>query len=160
MRIYLLRHGIAEDESPDGSDEARRLTDMGVRKTRRVLKGLAGLIEAPDVILTSPLVRARQTAEIAAERFGSPLEEVDVLGRAAPQRIIAMLTRRDEASVMAVGHEPTFSTIVEMLICPHGERGFIEFKKAGCACLELSQASSHPRGRLIWLATPKLLAAR
>ena len=157
LRLYLLRHGVAEDESKDGADETRRLTEGGIKRTARAVKGLAKVIDAPDIILTSPLVRARQTADLAAERFSVKVEEVDILGRAAPQRIIAMLRKREEQTILAVGHEPTLSTIIEMLIAHAGDRGFIQLKKAGCAALDVP-----PRGhaRLLWLATPKLLTAR
>lgn len=155
-RVYFLRHAIAEDESKDGSDESRRLTDAGVKRARQVMRGLAKLIKAPEVILTSPLIRAAQTADLAHAQFRSPIETIDVLGRTAPQRIIAMLRKRPERTILAVGHEPTLSTVIELLIAPDADRGFIQLKKAGCACVDLNPTGP---SRLVWLAPPKMLRA-
>jgi len=67
MKLYIFRHGIAEDVGPDGTDDSRRLTREGVDKTRKAAAGIARLGAKPDVILTSPKVRAAQTADLAAE---------------------------------------------------------------------------------------------
>jgi len=74
MQLLVFRHGIAEDDSAGGSDFSRQLTDEGVDRTRRAAAGLRKVAPSPQVILTSPKVRARQTADLAGEAFDrSPL---------------------------------------------------------------------------------------
>jgi len=70
MELYFLRHGIAEETSSTGRDSDRRLTDEGRRKLRQTLQRVADAGVSPDLLLTSPYVRARQTAEIAKEILG------------------------------------------------------------------------------------------
>ena len=160
MQILLFRHGIAEEEGPDGSDFSRRLSEEGVVRTGQAAAGLARIIDPPQVILTSPRVRARQTADLLAEHLTSPVEELKPLADHEPLRILQALRKRKFRHVMMVGHEPTFSEIVEMLCAPDYARGFVKLKKAGCACVEADLRHGLVGGaELIWLATPKMLRA-
>lgn len=160
MLLYLLRHGIAEDDAPTGRDEDRRLTEAGIKKTRKVLAALAGRIDPPALILTSPLARARQTAELAAEVFPKAnLDDWPVLADNDAQAILNVLDELSQVpAAMLVGHNPSFSELAEALC--RAEAGSINLKKAGCAALEVSY---EPAGladapaRLLWLTTPKLL---
>ncbi len=137
MKLMLLRHGIAEDahESPDGSDAARRLTPEGVKRTREVVSALAKGIDKPDIILSSPRVRARQTADLAAEAFGCDLREIESLGVGHVREILSAVRQTQQDSVMIVGHEPTFSGMTE-LICFGRVTGHLEMKKAGLAVID------------------------
>lgn len=163
MELLILRHGIAEDRGPDGGDDSRRLTDEGVKKTREAARGLAKFTDAPGAILASPKVRAAQTAEILAQTFGVTVETLPALGGASPQSIAEALSRREESVLMIVGHEPTLGDLVGRL-CTQGKfDGFVEMKKAGCACMDVDWSRS-PRGatdraKLLWLATPGMLRA-
>lgn len=159
MLLILFRHGIAEDDGPDGTDASRRLTPEGREKTLAASLGLSTFAEIRDIILTSPLTRAEQTAEIAAEVFGRPVETWNLLAGGAPQKIIKHVCRRPETVVMMVGHEPTFSMIVELLCAPDRTGGFVQLKKAGCACVDVTTAADHALvdAQLQWLATPKML---
>jgi len=125
--IYLLRHGDAEDGTGK-PDEARELTEKGERQSRDAGKALRALGAELDVCLTSPRVRARQTAELACEALGAPVEEDDRLagGDFDPLELAA-----GRGEVMLVGHEPDFSSAVALVT---GSR--VKMKKGGIAALD------------------------
>jgi phosphohistidine phosphatase len=160
VRLLVFRHGIAEDHSADGTDAARALTDHGVERTRAAARGLARVAQAPDAILSSPKVRALQTAREAAAVFGREVEIMESLADGPPEPALAALAARPEASAMIVGHEPMLSELIEQ-VCTGGRRaGFVDMRKAGCACLEVSfDPAGATTGTLLWLATPKMLRA-
>mgnify|MGYP002624028870 CR=1 FL=1 len=122
MWIYLLRHGVAEDRRDGGADEERALTDEGVRKLRRAAEAWSELVETPAVILSSPLVRARQTAGVFAEAVGfdgAPDIDDALVPHAAP----ALATTRLESELLAgtrsvalVGHEPHLGLLLGALL--------------------------------------------
>jgi phosphohistidine phosphatase len=160
VRLLVFRHGIAEDVSADGTDASRVLTPQGVERTRKAARGLTAFCDPPDVILTSPKARARQTADAAGEAFGSPIELLEELADGPPGPALSALAERTEETVMIVGHEPMLSELIEQ-VCTTRPLGFIDLRKAGCACLDVTLA---PGGEatdavLLWLATPKLLRA-
>jgi phosphohistidine phosphatase len=158
MEIYLLRHGIAEDRSPGGGDAARRLTDEGREKLRAVLERARRANVKPSLMLTSPLVRAVQTAEMAAEilRYTGALLQTDaLLPESAPQAVWREIqSHRDEDSVLLAGHEPLFSATTAYLLNSPTLR--IDFKKAGLSRIDMDRVSGEPRGVLQWLLVPKL----
>lgn len=156
MQLILLRHGIAVDRSQNIDDAQRALTDVGVKKTSRAMAGLAKLIDAPAAIITSPKLRARQTADLAAAVFQCPVQSDEALADGSAQHIIESLAGRNEQRLIAVGHEPTFSQVVEML-CFGRTTSSIELKKAGCACIQTSSRLTPGGASLQWLATPKML---
>jgi phosphohistidine phosphatase len=161
VRLLVFRHGIAEDHSADGTDAARALTGQGVERTRAAARGLARIAEPPDVILSSPKVRALETAREAAAVFGREVEVLDDLADGPPDAALRALAGRPERSVMIVGHEPMLSELVEH-VCTGGRRiGFVDMRKAGCACLEvaLEPDGEATAATLYWLATPKMLRA-
>ncbi len=159
MQLLVFRHGIAQDISEAGSDENRALTEDGIQKTRKAALGLAKLIDRPDVILTSPLVRARQTADILGEVLHSEPRVLKALAYGPAGAVIGQLRRRREETVIVVGHEPTLSQVVEMLLTGNEPSHFVQMKKAGCACVDtpLPDHGVIGGGRLLWLATPRML---
>lgn len=164
MRIYLLRHGIAVDHDTPGyaRDSERPLTPEGRRKTRLVAKALAGLEARPDVILTSPLVRAHQTAEIVTTvlRLKRRLHLCDHLaGGGDAKRLIAEINRRhgQANSIMLVGHEPDLSSLASLLLTGSARAAAIELKKGGVCVLEADTLFVGRCATLLWLAPPKLL---
>jgi phosphohistidine phosphatase len=161
MRLLVFRHGIAEDTAADGTDASRVLTAEGVSRTRKAARALTRLSDAPEVILTSPKARARQTAEAAAEAFGSPIEVLDELADGPPEPVLRALARRSEETVMIVGHEPMLSELVEHVCTGGRSRGFVDLRKAGCACLEVTfgPGGDAAEATLLWLATAKMLRA-
>lgn len=131
MRLYLFRHGPAiEREDWAGDDAERPLTADGERVTRKTLKALRTLLRA-DEILTSPWRRARQTAELAAERLSLPLREADWLagGAADVEEITEHLA--GSADLVLVGHEPDLGSLLGYLT----GGATVELKKAGVALL-------------------------
>lgn len=158
MKLYFLRHGLAEDrEQWIDNDDQRPLTDKGKKRMAKEGKRMKELGITPDVILTSPLVRAKQTAEIAAEHLslGDKVKEDKRLapGFAVPAVGEILKQYRDAGSIMLVGHEPDFSETLSSLI----GGGRIVCKKGGLALVELEQPDSL-QGELLWLLPPSLLA--
>lgn len=161
MRLLVFRHGIAEETAADGTDASRVLTPEGVKRTRRAARALARLSDPPDVILTSPKARARQTADAAAEVFARPIEVLDELADGPPGPALRALAGRREETVMIVGHEPMLSELVEQVCTGGRSGGFVDLRKAGCACLDvtLGAGGEATAATLLWLATSKMLRA-
>jgi phosphohistidine phosphatase len=150
MKLYLLRHGKADWPDWDQPDDERPLTKEGKREMRRIAQFLADVNVAPGVILSSPLPRAYQTAEIAAEALGLEVQEEPALGKgfgAAKAR--ALIKRAQGADLMLVGHEPDFSAVIRALT-----GGMVKLGKGGIARIDVNEEAS--LGRLIWLIPPKI----
>jgi phosphohistidine phosphatase len=135
MDIYIVRHAIAEDGSPGMPDERRALTADGKRKMKEAAAGFARL--KPDVqkIFASPLVRARQTAEIVATELEKEVAELKELSPGyAPASVVAKLQKMtDVQSIMLVGHEPNCSELASYLLSQKSNAD-LEFKK-GAICI-------------------------
>jgi phosphohistidine phosphatase len=165
MLLYIVRHGIAIDrEDPKSpSDPERYLTAEGVRKTREVACGFAALKISPDVFISSPYVRAMQTAEIFAEeaKFSkSKIRQTDLLLPGADAAAFfreLQRTSRSEASAICFGHAPHLDELIAFAL--GSKKDLTQLKKAGTACLELTRISP-PAGVLAWLSTPKILRKR
>jgi phosphohistidine phosphatase len=158
MILYIVRHGLAVDRTdPKSPPEAERpLTAKRVQKTRAAALGLAQLKVKPDVLISSPYVRAAQTAEIFAETLGYSVNKIKVseaLKPAAnPAEIVKVVTRLRAKEVMVFGHAPHLDSLAAHLV---GSRVFTEIKKAGVACFELAPTTG--KWNLRWLVTPKML---
>jgi phosphohistidine phosphatase len=137
--VHLLRHGIAIDPTDPAcpTDPERFLTDKGKTRARVGARGLAALGIAPEIIVSSPYVRAQQTAEIASEELGGvPVVASDLLvPMAEPSRIVELLRARAEQNIMCVGHSPNLDLVVAYLI--GADAPVTSLKKAGCASIEL-----------------------
>lgn len=157
MQCYFLRHGPAGYAAKwSGADFDRPLTQDGIKRIAREAKTIAALEVAPDAIITSPLVRARQTAEIVADelRLRDKLQQDDRVGLGFSAARLADILRDHPIaqSMMLVGHEPSMSLTIGELI----GGGDVDFKKGALACVEISR-DAPLAGRLLWLAPPKLL---
>jgi len=156
MKVFFLRHGIAEDaQNWKGGDASRPLTAEGRDRMAREAKTIAKLDLGLDIILTSPLVRARETAEIVADRLNlrDKLREDSRLAEGfGAGQLAAILHDHADQTLMLVGHEPDMSATVGRLT--GGAK--IDLKKGGLACIELHDRSSM-QGELLWLVTPKIL---
>jgi phosphohistidine phosphatase len=165
MQLYIVRHGIAIDrEDPKSpSDPERYLTSDGLKKTREVARGFAALKISPDVFISSPYVRAMQTAEIFAEetKFAkSKIRQTELLlPGAEPSAFFRELQRtsRTEESAICFGHAPHLDELIAFAL--GSKKGLTQLKKAGAACLELTRISP-PAGLLTWLSTPRILRKR
>ena len=165
MHVLVIRHAIAEDKErfalTGRSDDLRPLTSEGRAKMRRAAAGLRVLAPRPAFIATSPLVRARETAEILATALGAPrIESVEALRPEAPYDDLATWLREPPAAnqetIALVGHEPHLGGLVTWLMAGVAESR-IEFKKGGAAFLELESPAGAGTATLRWLATPALL---
>jgi phosphohistidine phosphatase len=161
MQLYIVRHGIAIDrEDPKcPPDPERYLTEEGVEKTKQVAKGMATLGIASDVFLTSPYVRARQTAEIFASALDYAKQKIQrtdlLLPGAEPSLLFRELAKEKQASsVFLFGHAPQLDDVISTAL--GAKKHITTLKKAGVVLVELKRVSP-PSGVLIWLATPKLL---
>ncbi|HEX6801082.1 MAG TPA: phosphohistidine phosphatase SixA [Candidatus Binatia bacterium] len=162
MNVYLMRHGAAveKDDPSVANDNERPLTKKGVKRLRRAARGL-GQLEIPfDGIVTSPVLRARQTADIVAAALGleSRLEEVSGL---APESTVELLLfglarYHDREHLLMVGHEPLLSQTIGSLLC--GGRGFeIALRKGSLCRIEIDGLPPSNPAILHWLLAPKQL---
>ncbi len=158
MDLFFLRHGLAADRGTYASDFERPLTEEGTRKMQLEGKALKKLGVRPEAILMSPLVRARETAEIVAKSLGLDRNlyaaaelacGCDLTGLARALEPYAELQ-----SVMVVGHEPDFSLMISELIDEE-----VEMKKGAVAFVKVSGQLKRKNGTLMWLKPPKELVA-
>ena len=161
MEIYVVRHGIAIDrEDPKcPPDPERYLTEEGVEKTKRVAAAVAALGATPDLLLSSPYVRAMQTAEIFASALDYSKQKIRrtdlLLPGTEPSLLFRELAKDKQSSTLFVfGHAPQLDDIIAAAL---GSKHHItSLKKAGVALIGLKRVSP-PNGQLVWLATPKVL---
>jgi phosphohistidine phosphatase len=157
LRIYVLRHGIAEDAVPGGTDADRALTQEGKRRLRGVLEraGRAGV--HPDVILTSPLKRALETAEIAAAVLGAKHDLIrtnTLVPSSSPERVWKEIRSRKGEAILLAGHEPLLSMLVAFLLgCPSLA---LRMKKSALVAIEVEAGEAQPHGVLLWMLIPKV----
>jgi phosphohistidine phosphatase len=155
--LYLVRHAIAAERGeawPD--DDQRPLTTRGVHRFKDSLPGLKWLDASIDEVFSSPLVRAKQTAELLAAVVGSNVKNLDALAPGhAPAVVMAQLAKAAKRNRIAlVGHEPGLGELAAHLI---GASHPLEFKKGGVCRVDLGALSAKKTGSLVWFATPKML---
>ncbi len=158
-RLYLVRHGIAVAHgTPDVPEDDRPLTSEGEQRLRQVGRGLRRLGVKLDRIVTSPLPRARQTAEIVADALGRADRLEDSSDALRPGATAASirdwLATRTEDELMIVGHNPSLTELAWLLVAGEHAPPIGELKKGGLAALVAGPDASH---QLDWLATPRLL---
>jgi phosphohistidine phosphatase len=160
--LCLMRHGIAVMRAgAAGRDDAGRpLTPDGKARIKEIARALRPAGFVPIWIITSPLVRALQTAEIVAKVLGvdAPLDVCDgVAPGGSLEALLAFLTRYPEKKkVLAVGHEPGLSEIAARMIGASRQTN-LAFKKGGCCLITFDQFPPKPPGRLSWWLTPRIL---
>jgi len=148
MQLYFLRHGEADWPSWKKSDDERPLTDFGKKEMRDVAKFLARLKVAPDLIVTSPLPRASQTAKIAAEYLKAKVREDELLAPGFGVSELRTVLKRHSKVLILVGHEPDFTNIISGLT-----GASLKLSKAGAALLDIDPEAEE--GKLLWLFPPK-----
>jgi len=157
--LYLVRHGVAEERGDAWPDDTKRpLTAEGMSRMRKAARGLARLGVGLDVVFTSPLVRARQTAEILAGELEPrpPLVTIDSLAPDASYAALAADLEKHarKPRIGLVGHEPAIGELAARLI---GSRHSIEFKKGAICRIDVADLPPAGPGDLRWLLTPKIL---
>lgn len=156
MELYLLRHAHAGDPAAwDGPDERRPLSDKGEKQSDRLGRFLAGIGFQSDAIITSPKVRAAQTAKIVAHRLGLPVGEDDRLaGEVSIGTLEAILRDAgDPVRPVIVGHDPDFTELVAIL-CGAAR---VPMKKGSLARIDAPRPLEPGGGTLRWLVPPDLL---
>lgn len=160
MKIYILRHGIAEEAQGSQPDSERALTPEGKKKLRSVLRTANAAGVAPSLILSSPYKRALQTAQLASEvlSYKGDLLETKTLEPGAHPRLVwdEIRVHKDQAEILLSGHEPLFSRLTAYLLASPELQ--IDFKKGALACIEIDSFTAEPHGVLKWMLTPKLAA--
>lgn len=158
MRLYLVRHGAAEDKA-GREDAARALTARGREDVALVAAAVGSDVERPLHIVSSPYLRAEQTAEILREalKLDEKIEPSEVmLPESDWPHLRELLTRYGSAgikTVVAVGHNPSISLICARIIAGSEDVG-LDFSKAAVACIDIDNLQGRPAGQLRWLVTP------
>ena len=157
--LYLIRHGIAEERGEAWPDDAKRpLTEEGMARVRKSARGLAQLGVAFDAILTSPLVRTRQTADAVASAFTvrPHIVAVDSLAPGGTyQAVLADLEKQTRRSRIAlVGHEPGIGELASRLA---GSRHPLEFKKGAACRIDVDALPPTGPGTLRWFLTSRIM---
>jgi phosphohistidine phosphatase len=149
MELYFLRHGEADWPDWNKPDDERPLTKHGKKQVREVAKFLDRLNVRPNLVVTSPLPRAAQTAEIAADYLKAKLRKDELLAPGfGMSELRTVLKRHHAKALMLVGHEPDFTTVISGLT-----GASLKLSKAGVALLDVNP--EFEEGKLLWLFPPK-----
>lgn len=159
IELYLVRHGIAAERGPAFPDDSKRpLVQKGVSRLRKEAAGLNELGVTFDVVLTSPLTRARQTAELLAEALPGrpPVQTMESLSPGSSYATFAeeLSKHARRSRIACVGHEPDLGQLAARLI---GARRPIEFKKGAVCRIDLDSLPLTGPGHLRWFVTPRIL---
>ena len=165
MKLYLLRHGDAGDGGdPKIKDAERTLTPKGVERTKQLAEALAEMAVSFDVVLSSPLVRARETAEVVARglKFAGKVELTDsLIPFGSMENLVRQLTmlRPTPKNVLLVGHEPYLSGFISLL-CTGGPGLGLEMKKGALCRLETAVPICGRCATLEWLLPPRVVGLK
>jgi phosphohistidine phosphatase len=159
FELYLIRHGLAAERGENYPDDSKRpLTSRGIQRLKQEGKALVALDVVIDVILTSPLVRTRQTAEIIAGVFRNtpPIVNVASLSPTGTHNAIVedLAKQQRRHRIALVGHEPCIGELASRLI---GLRRALDFKKGAICRIDVTALPPTGAGRLRWFLTPRIL---
>jgi phosphohistidine phosphatase len=159
LELYLIRHGIAAERGEEWPDDSKRpLTSQGIAKLKKEARGLVALDVSFEQIVSSPLVRTRQTADVIAEVLKNkpPISTSDALAPAGtPAAVIEEIAKHvRKARVALVGHEPNLGELAAQLI---RSRTPLEFKKGGICRIDFDVLPPKGAGALRWFLTPRML---
>ena len=158
MEIYLFRHGIAENAAAGEPDSSRKLTDEGKEKTAAVAKLAREADVRPSAIISSPYVRAVETARIAARELGFEgklITAPELVPHGSPENVWNVIReRREDDSILLAGHEPLLSHMASYLLASPALR--VEMKKSALVRIDIDSLRGAPYGILRWMLIPKL----
>ena len=161
MMLYILRHATAEEAASGGDDGARRLTERSKEKMRGAASGLRAMGLTFETILTSPLARATETAELVAAAYDNspPPQVLPALatGVAATEAVSALRAFAKQSDVMIVGHEPQLGQIASILLTGAGDVVHFKLKTGGCIAIDLPARFERGGGELRWMLTHRQL---
>lgn len=161
MELYLIRHALAQPlgHKNDFADEKRILTSQGRDRMREVARGLRKLGVKPEVIMTSPLARAHETAEIVADALGVDRQMLLITTNLAPgclfDELFTEIKEKRVESIALVGHEPDLGELAGRIIS--GEDLSLPLRKGGACRIDVTETVPSFKGTLVWLITPKQL---
>jgi phosphohistidine phosphatase len=161
--LYLMRHGIAADAGPQTNDAERALTEEGTGKTTRAAHGLKRLGVSPQFVLSSPLRRAEETAQLAAAVV-APRVTVEIFPPLSPghdprELIQGLRAYRTASEILLVGHQPDLGELASFLLTGSSGLAPLPFKKAGTAAILVGSLPPRTAGSLQWFLTPGQLRA-
>lgn len=160
--LYLVRHGIAENATAEIGDAERALTAEGRKRMKEIARGFAAIGAAPQLILTSPLKRAKETAEIL-QACAAPEAKLSVYqgldNTRSPEDVIAHLPHGRAREIALVGHQPSLGELASYLLTGSPALAALPFKKGGIAAISLASLPPRIPGTLEWFMTPKQLRA-
>ena len=163
MEVFLVRHAIAHERNSKRwpNDALRPLTSAGIRKFRIAARGLAHLLPRGVVVLSSPYVRARETADILVNAMhrAKLVECAELAASESATRTFDLLRARKEKAVVLVGHEPNCSVFLSAALGGGHARLEIEFKKGGAACIGFEKKIAPGQATLRWMMPPRVLRA-
>jgi phosphohistidine phosphatase len=161
VELLIIRHAVAfeRDRHRWADDGARPLSPAGIRRSRKAAAGLKELCEVPDRLLSSPLIRARQTAKILTDVAGWPPAEIapELAPGKAATAVLTRLAKDRSKRIAVVGHQPDLSALLAACLLKDGGTLRIEMKKNAVACLTFDGHAHVGRAVLNWLATPRML---
>ena len=157
--LYLVRHAIAAERGSEWPDDTKRpLTERGVSRFKEAVKGLRRIDVAVDEVFTSPLVRARQTAELLAGGLEGkpPVKVLDALapGHTSASMMTSLAKVAKRRRIALVGHEPELGELAAYLI---GAGRALAFKKGGVCRIDVGNLTTRRAGALVWFLTPTVL---
>jgi phosphohistidine phosphatase len=161
MELLIIRHAIAFERDrhrwPD--DAMRPLSPLGIRRARKAAAGLKELCKAPDRLLSSPLIRARETAKILTEVAGWPRAEIapELTPGEGAAAVLTLLAKDRSKRIAIVGHQPDLSALLTACLLRNRGTLPIEMKKNAVACLAFDGRARVGHAVIKWLATPRLL---
>jgi len=163
MELLIVRHAIAceRDARRWPHDAERPLSARGVLRARQAARGARRFLPRPVRVLTSPLLRARQTAAILSDFAGWPQPSPCPLlaPQASPGAMLALLARSRESCIAIVGHQPALGQLVASCLTSGAGRAGFELRKMGMALIGFEGAPRAAHGTLLWLVPPRLLRA-
>lgn len=163
MELIIVRHAIACERDahrwPDDHD--RPLSARGMARARKVALGLKAVCECPTRVLSSPLLRARQTAAILAQVAGWPRAVTcpQLMPGASPRELLALIARGRDERLAVMGHEPGLGHLASVCLPGGATTAALSFRKMGAALLQFKGAARAGRGELVWFLPPRLLRA-
>jgi phosphohistidine phosphatase len=163
MELLIVRHAIAYERNAKRwqDDAARPLSPRGVMRARRAAAGLKKLAVRPVRVLTSPLVRARQTAAILTQYAGWPgaVPASQLLPGGSPHELLSLLARIRGQRLAVVGHQPDLGHLIAVCLPGNAGSAAFELRKMSVALIAFAGAPRAGQGELCWLLQPKLLRA-
>lgn len=167
MFLYIVRHAVAEEREDfakkNADDSLRPLTPKGKKKLQKMILNLEKDFENLDLIVTSPYVRAKQSAQVIADVADNAkvVESGELVPHAPPQSLVKWLKSHcgKHKKVVVVGHEPHISSFTSFLLTGNATENFVEMKKSSVALLDIGNFEdiTPSKAKLLWLVSPKVM---